>query len=683
MFTHMHCLVTYEQLSPVLVQQSKSRISTLKNFNFSSENIKEDPSNNPFFVPVALCLVTTSTYIDLFREILESQYSFLSEIWKSDEIPSKELISSMEFIRTSCLLLNDTINPPANTQGNIRIGGNTIQIPAEHTIGLPHTEKCIAILIDLIDIKNIILVWECLVLNQYVFFMSNNEYLLYLIFSAFNQLLFPLKWSLYIVPVLGPKLKEYLSVPVPIIIGLNSTLITMQEAINANPKASILDIDSNYFYSSSKSLLCNCQKEIISNKIQLVKAYYYVSRERFRCFKLVNLEKLINEVDFVNTTKTLVLKNSEEKEKVFISLIKHIFLDFFVVGLGDFEGYYMQDAFTEKEEFNESEFLNNIQSCNSCTMKEFWASFIESSNFQQFSEFKGKHDDSYYRRFIEIINLKAHGQYSILEKDPLFKFDLDRSISPRKILKLLNADLKQKPKNFENDSSLVLQLEIKQELRQYREYYKLEEGMSRYKQRKVSFNTNFNYGSTSQHLYYGKMGIIRLINVLFDKLTTENFKEFSLVKEYYFPYFNSHTVLGDYSWNPLVVKLFYCVKDKPEAWNIDEIIEIFRKVKDFHVELKYFFQTFCEIIDEMIKIAPDVDKKIEEIGGKIAIIVRVVKKEIPSPISRVRSTIFETKPMEGFKLVRMNTATNFCSEKANMRKNKKKISQEFRTNELI
>ena len=97
-------------------------------------------------------------------------------------------------------------------------------------------------------------------LNRHVFLMSCNEYLLYLILEAFKELLFPFKWSLYIVPVLGPKLVEIMQSPVPILLGLNSTQVTVAQALKENPTACILDIDSNILCNSNESLLCDCQK---------------------------------------------------------------------------------------------------------------------------------------------------------------------------------------------------------------------------------------------------------------------------------------------------------------------------------------------------------------------------------------------------------------------------------------
>src|SRR5574343_1737752 len=45
-FTHLHCLITYEKISPVLVQESKDRKSSLKKFNLIMPTVSEDSDEN-------------------------------------------------------------------------------------------------------------------------------------------------------------------------------------------------------------------------------------------------------------------------------------------------------------------------------------------------------------------------------------------------------------------------------------------------------------------------------------------------------------------------------------------------------------------------------------------------------------------------------------------------------------
>ena len=669
-------MIVNEGISPKIINYSKSRDTNLKKFSFIPS--KEDPNDFTCFVPVAICLITSSTFIDVFREILENLYSFLLDINLSDRIPCSQLISSVEFMRTCCFLLNDTIVPPFNTLFSLKIGGSSVQIPVEPSSGLPHIEKCIAVLIDLIDIGNIIKVWECLTLNLNVFLMSCNEYLLYLILQAFKELLFPLRWSLYVVPVLGPKLMNYLAAPVPIIIGVNSTLITVQQALAENPNASILDIDSNTLYSNTESQLCNCAKASLSKKLQLVKTYYYVDQQRFRSYKMTNLELHIDDLEFVNSVKSLPLRTSEDKEKAFISLIKHIFLEFFIQGLGNFEKFFEEETFSDHSEFNSNEFLKYVKKCENCKMEKYWKSFVESSTFQQFLDFRGKYDDSYYKRFREIINARAQGEYQIYNNDDFCKFELKRAIAPRKLMKLLKVDQQSKPKSFENDSGTILRIEIVKELRQFKEYYRLAESMNNYKLRKHSFSIGFETNQTgSAQLFYNKKGIIRLTSVLLSTVNPNNFHLFTNVNETIFPSLTSlytEDPLSDY----IIIKLFYLIKIDPKLWDFKQILQVFQFFKDFRPEIENFLQLFSGIISKMLNINMEFAKDLEEIGGKIKFITKAVKGEIQSPITRVKSEFLDEKPQVNRKLNRTKTAIEEkSSETQTRRKYKKNATQEY------
>lgn len=155
---HLHCLITYEKINPELIEKSKSRPSKTGLFNFIPRESRKIPSSDrkDYYVPIALCLMTKSSYIDLFRNILELLYLYVSQICINENKEISMLISSTEFIKTCCFLLNDTIIPPKDIQININIGNDPIPIPVDYYANLSHNESCVAILIDLLDIRNII-----------------------------------------------------------------------------------------------------------------------------------------------------------------------------------------------------------------------------------------------------------------------------------------------------------------------------------------------------------------------------------------------------------------------------------------------------------------------------------------------------------------------------------------------
>lgn len=174
------------------------------------------------------------------------------------------------------------------------------------------------------------------------------------------------------VPVLSSHLTEYMEVPAPILIGFNSNFITKEEAILKDPDATILDVDSNILYSKTSALLCNCAKAKLSKKLQLTKAYYYVNRGRLNTFRMNSLEKNINDDLFVKTARKLLdnLEN-EEREQIFVSLVRHAFLEVFIDGMSDFSVYLKYSEESKQFEFQEEKFIENIKSCSNCKSKEF------------------------------------------------------------------------------------------------------------------------------------------------------------------------------------------------------------------------------------------------------------------------------------------------------------------------
>jgi DENN (AEX-3) domain len=644
-FTHIHCLITYECISPKIIISSKDRTSTLSSLSFLSKTYEsEESSSEVYYVPVALCLATTTGYIDLFREILETLYSFLLDI-KQSNIENNSLIVSTEFIRTVCMLINDTIIPPYDLKFSLRIGGRSIEIPVENSIGLPHIEKCIAVLLDLIDIRNIIEVWECIILNKCVFFMSYNEYLLYLILEAFKQLLFPFKWSLCIVPVLGPSLFTYLETPVPILIGLNSSHFTVQEALKGNPIACILDIDSNLLHNSNTTILCNCQKAIISKKLQLLKAYYYVNKDRLSSYRMNSLEANIDDVNFVNIAKTIIEANPKDAENIFIALVKHTFLDFFIQGIGRCNKYFLYDSFKESFEFDKTKFLQSIKTCDSCKMKEFWNEFIASISFQQFLSYEGKFDDSYYKRYFDILDSLKKDEYSIINNNFSYSFEVSNSITPRKLLSLIKKDINSKPKTFHNDSIQLLINEFKKILlAQFKEYYKQGHGRNYKSQRKPTFadSTSENEKFVSNFLYYGKYGIIRLCVLLISNLSSDRFKDFSQVDEYILPKLRSDQRNNSLPGQGLILKLFYLIRKAKSEWDVPEVVAVLKEISSIN-DSSFSLRIVAGILEQVFIKDQDQTYYFSKLPGSIGLLSKMLHKTVTSPVVLSRLEVDKNK----------------------------------------
>ncbi|OMJ94290.1 hypothetical protein SteCoe_2635 [Stentor coeruleus] len=627
-FTHLHCLITYQRITPSIINWSKDRVSNLK-FIKDLKNPYPNEESFSLYVPIALCLVTNSGYIDVFRDILMTLNSFL-ECIKNTNIKVNSIVASVEFMRTACLLLNDLIIPPYNIELISKIGGCNIRIPVEVSSGLLHTEKCIAVLLDLIDIRNIIELWECLLLNKHAFIRSCNEYLLYLILEAVKELLFPLKWSLYIVPVLGPKLIEYMSSPVPILIGINSAQVSVEAALKENPSAVILDIDSNILYNSSSSL-CDCQTSVISKKLQLVKAYYYVKRDRLSAYRMNSLENNIDDEEFIRTAKTLLTTSLEDKEKIFIALIRHIFLDFFIRGLGKFNVFFTYDSFEERFEFSNEKFLQSIKKCSHCKMEKFWKEFVESSTFQYFLQYEGKCDDSYYRRYFRILTNMKNGDYEISDTKPSYVFNIEKGISPRQLMNLIKKNKNKSIGSFLSDSISFLTLEIVNHLKFYKDYYKNGEVTGEY--------LILDEVCETYSLYYGKYGIIRVVSLLLGHISPEKFIEFSITNDTILPRLACQINPLTF-WETSILQLYYLIKNKPFTWDLPRILGVIRILNDNDAKMLMVYQLISGILNEIMNINTDMISEIIQFKGKVGNLARLLIMQGCTPLNKARCEFF-------------------------------------------
>ena len=386
----------------------------------------------------------------------------------------------------------------------------------------------------------------------------------------------------------------------------------------------------------------------MSKKLQLIKAYYYVSGSRLSTYRMHNLENNIDDKEFVNTVKMMINENPEEKEKIFIALIKNVFLDFFIKGLSRFNKHFTYDSFKEKFEFDNQKFLDSVKQCETCKMGEFWRGFIESSTFQQFLEYEGKHDDSNYKRYFEILNNVTKKEYKIYSCVPLYSFEIHKLVAPRALLRIIKQDLAGKPKGFLRDSVNSLRKEIKSELRCYKEYYRCGDSGNRYKPRRHTFTDTF---EPQLHvLYYGKFGIIRLSTLLLSRLSPQSFLQTSEVKDDIFTKINSQISDKDGPWEPLMLKLCYLVKDDKNIWNLREIASVLKKISYFKCS-SIPLQMIAGILEVVLNALPDECYNFCKLEGIVGSLSKMLMKKMMSPASKSGKGTF-SEEVEGSKTER-------------------------------
>lgn len=175
------------------------------------------------------------------------------------------------------------------------------------------------------------------------------------------------------IPVLSPHLLDFMQVPVPILIGLNSSQISKEDATSRDQDAILLDLDTNMLFNQSPSLFCDCEKSVLCKKIQLIKSYYFMDYDRLNSYMAHHLEDAISDKEFVkNANRLLEPIEKYLKEEIFVTLARQAFLDVFVKGISKFTACLVYQEETRQFEFQEENFLEGIQTCsNDCKMKQF------------------------------------------------------------------------------------------------------------------------------------------------------------------------------------------------------------------------------------------------------------------------------------------------------------------------
>ena len=369
---YLHCMKIYEKINPTILELSKETRNH-EGFMKFVNNDKETKidSEVSFFMPVVLCIKTSAKYLDLFRNILTVLYSqFFLEDYPDNEV--KKCMMSTEFIKNCIFLVNDLVIPPAGVKINFILGGSIINIPVEYDEKFQSYENCVSVLIDLMDVKNIIIIWEYLLSGKSIVFVSNNDYIIYLIIQAFISLIFPFKISQNCVPLTcSDCIKDYLANK-PVIIGINSSSCSLREVVSLDREVNVIDINSNILHSVDKVLLCDCIQCEIGQKFQYIKAYNYIDRERLNIYRMSSLEKTIKDSDFLKKTKSLIdCFDENAKDHLFVYLVREIFFSMFCKYLASFENLIVIQSLTGSNEFHIDLFVQTLEKCENCTLEVF------------------------------------------------------------------------------------------------------------------------------------------------------------------------------------------------------------------------------------------------------------------------------------------------------------------------
>lgn len=86
-------------------------------------------------------------------------------------------------------------------------------------------ERSIYCVFKFLPLQSIISIFEAILLEKKIIFVSQSKTVLGYAVEAFLSFIFPFRWEHVIIPILPSTLKDYLSAPVPIIVGISPGIL--------------------------------------------------------------------------------------------------------------------------------------------------------------------------------------------------------------------------------------------------------------------------------------------------------------------------------------------------------------------------------------------------------------------------------------------------------------------------
>ena len=209
-------------------------------------------------------------------------------------------------------------------------------------------------LFTVLSIDNILSIWEAMLLERKIFFLSKSKTILNRICLALTTLIYPFKWNHVYIPILPLKCIGCADAFVPLIMGIcfNIKLDELPE------DAFVVDIDANKIVKNNEEIPKLNEK--LNKKFD---KYKYKYNNPVDVLKIQYIDEVFNYCD-----------TTVGKEKFNTLEIRNIFFEFFINLLANFEKYVKinkvisqdnnNDNDIEPVTFNRKQFLKDNNSSN-------------------------------------------------------------------------------------------------------------------------------------------------------------------------------------------------------------------------------------------------------------------------------------------------------------------------------
>eukprot|EP01028_Stygiella_incarcerata_P010470 TRINITY_DN5433_c0_g1_i2.p1 TRINITY_DN5433_c0_g1~~TRINITY_DN5433_c0_g1_i2.p1 ORF type:complete len:1189 (-),score=357.81 TRINITY_DN5433_c0_g1_i2:45-3611(-) len=183
---------------------------------------------------VPKCIVILSHYplLDVFRTFLVELYRISISMGK---IPLERLVGSF--------VLETPLPPPGKVLVQFSIGKSVISIKRPPINEIPCPDVPFERLFQALEPRNVILVFQCILLEKKVLLISSHISLIGIVCEILLSLIFPFRWPNVYIPVLPVIFSDFLRAPVPYLIGTHRSVY--REGMLTHDEVVVVDLDNN------------------------------------------------------------------------------------------------------------------------------------------------------------------------------------------------------------------------------------------------------------------------------------------------------------------------------------------------------------------------------------------------------------------------------------------------------
>ena len=381
--------------------------------NSSLYPINNQKSESVYY-PISIIFLSYYSNIEFYRKLLVEFYKIIKLDFLSinnnsgnltlnnfsnnnnnkDKIKNFQKLEFLNYLHFCCELLR----PSSKSIFAINMRFKTLEYKLNSLQEIPSNDFCIELLFNSLEVSVIIKLFTALLFEKHIIIISNQNLPLFCIGESLKLLLFPLRWPHIYIPNLPYSQINFLELPTPYIMGINSPLVDIQNLIEQFPSNIICDVNTSSLYGNLSNLNLPTKEEI---------------RIKSKLLKLKSKYNNFDEIDYGNSNSSFNSRKTNSRETInsnsdgydeidfqlsFAQNAQNIFFELFRNNLANIKKECISGNI-----FNSQKFLNSIEDAE---YKFFFEKLINTLVFEDFIISMQYFDDSYSRQYYCIIKEK-------------------------------------------------------------------------------------------------------------------------------------------------------------------------------------------------------------------------------------------------------------------------------------